>query len=74
MWNSKEKVYCMHTLKKLTCIKVEQDVDGEGKGYSQWCMAIIGILGKGNGNFMLLGKFITYISIGWQKSPRYMDW
>jgi len=62
--NNKVKEYLIHTSIEWSCKKNEQDIDGKGEEYAQWCRLSIIILGRGSGYCMLLGKSITYISIG----------
>jgi len=58
------KDYSIYTSEKMSCRKNEQDIDGKGKKHAQWCRVRIGILGRGNGYYMLLGQQVTFINIG----------
>ena len=51
-------------LTKWSCRKNEQDIDGKGKKHAQWYQIKIGILGRGDGDCMLPGQRVTFISVG----------
>jgi hypothetical protein len=53
----------MH-LRKWSCRKDEQDVDGKTNMHAQWCQVKDKILGRGSGYCMIPGQQITRINIG----------
>jgi len=48
--------YSIHISTNWSCRKNEQDIDGKEKKHAQWCQVRTRILGRGDGDCMLLGQ------------------